>query len=140
MMPLAHITLMITIQNNWIFEYISNEFTNIRIYSYPYLLLIRIFEYIRIPIFLYLYSNTRYSVKNIQIFKYIRIFATLWDNSFFANFVSFLFSFNKFEICSVFWQHLSFHKKKLFQLFTEKNFSVEWLKVLFFPSPGFLVC
>ena len=31
------------------FEYILNEFTNNRIYSYPYLILIRIFEYVYIP-------------------------------------------------------------------------------------------
>ena len=52
MMTLAHITLMITIQ---IFDCIHNEFsfafTNIQIYLYPYLLLIRIFEYICILIF-----------------------------------------------------------------------------------------
>ena len=59
-------------------EYICKKFTNIRIYSYPNFSLVRIFEYIRIPIFIYSYSNIKYSAKNIRIFEYIRIFATLW--------------------------------------------------------------
>ena len=66
-----------TRSHNKIFEYIREKFTNIWIYSYPNLLLIRIFEYIRIPIFWYSYSNIRYSAKNIRIFEYIRIVATL---------------------------------------------------------------
>ena len=60
------------------FEYIHKKLTNIRIYSYPNFLMVRIFEYIRIPIILYSYSNIKYSAKNIRIFEYIRIFATLW--------------------------------------------------------------
>ena len=63
------------------FEYICKKFTNIRIYSYPNFLLVWIFEYIRIPIFIYSYSNIKYSAKNIQIFEYIRIFATLWSGT-----------------------------------------------------------
>ena len=71
------------------FEYICKKFTNIRIYSHPNFSLVRIFEYIRIPIFKYSYSNIKYSAKNIRIFEYIRIFATLYccifcSNSYFA--------------------------------------------------------
>ena len=43
-------------------------FTNIRIYSYPNFSMVHVFKYIRIPIFLYLYSNIKYSAKNIRIF------------------------------------------------------------------------
>ena len=39
--------------------------------------MLRIFEYIRFPNLLYLYLNIRYSAKNIRIFEYIQIFATL---------------------------------------------------------------
>ena len=54
--------------NLQIFEYICNEFMNIRIYSYSNLLLIRIFEYIRIPI--------RIRILDIRqkIFEYSNIF------------------------------------------------------------------
>merc|ERR1711875_214681 len=50
-------------------------------YSNIFVRNLRIFEYIRIPIFLYSYSNIKYSARNIRIFEYIRIFATLCHNS-----------------------------------------------------------
>ena len=74
-----------TSSHNKIFEYIRKKFTNIRIYSYPNFSMVRIFEYIRIPFFLYSYSNIKYSARNIRIFKYIRIFEYFWPNIWYSN-------------------------------------------------------
>ena len=93
-------------------EYICKKFTNIRIYSYPNFSLVRIFEYIRIPIFIYSYSNIKYSAKNIRIFEYIRIFATLcfglWCN---ANQFGVKFDVNIFCAITNVWSKNSWSKK-----------------------------